>query len=232
MEHLESVTCQFEPFEITLNKLGTFGGKRRGVLWLNPSRSTRDRIDYNNKNDNNREESSKGQSPKPRLEELQRLLEDAFPSCQNQSKKGGQFVPHMTLSHFECLDDAQKAQMILEGSYPSIVAHGRVSISFLFDRIYLCERTGDNGQFLKVAQVALGNNTKDDVTQQRKHNTVQTEIFDSPSAFEGMPTTEDNWVYEERMKLKQRRRNNGRKSKGRKPPLQTEAEKEHATAPE
>ena len=170
VEQLEAVTRKFKPFQITLDRLGTFGGKRRGVLWLKPSSGTRT-------DNNDGDASAKEQSPMPRLEELQRHLEDAFPSCKEKSKKGGQFVPHMTLSHFDSLCDAKKAQLILEESYPFIVAgrqditntstnseaamemgentqHSCLPISFLCDRIYLLERRGDDGQFLRVAQIA------------------------------------------------------------------------------
>ena len=74
-------------------------------------------------------------------------------------------------------------------------------LQFKLDSIYLLQRKGDNGQFVRVAEIFLG-----------KRELPQFHIFDTSSessAFPNMPTTEEDWVYEERMKLKARRNNNG-----------------------
>jgi len=175
VQQLETATCICPPFTVKLNRFGTFGGKQRGVLWLDPESFS---IDH---------DSSTEKVDCPPLISLQQQLEEAFPSCKDQSQKGSSntFTPHMTLSHFEHLQDALEAQNLLE--LPD------KPLEFVLDRIYLLERKGDAGQFMRVAQVGLGEN-----------NSV-TQIFDPPSPFPGMPTEEEEWVHEERMKLKARR---------------------------
>merc|ERR1712060_885932 len=39
VQKLQTATIQCSPFTVTLNRFGTFGGKKRGVLWLNPNSS-------------------------------------------------------------------------------------------------------------------------------------------------------------------------------------------------
>jgi 2'-5' RNA ligase len=208
VKQLESATRRIPPFRVVLDRFGTFGGKRRGVLWLHPSSS---RIIDD-------EETSTTTTPNVEsepLQELQQCLEEAFPMCRDQSQKGdnGSFVPHMTLSHFESLQDAEKSQSSLEKFFTSILFQGGDiencdndgPLSFVLDRIYLLERKGDSGQFLRVAEIALGGND-----HQGNKPLSQTCIFDPPVPFPGMPSTEEDWVYEERMKLKKRRNNSTR----------------------
>jgi 2'-5' RNA ligase len=180
---LQSATAQCEPFTVTLNKFGTFGGKQRGVLWLNPESSPLLQPDNNNK------DSGKA-AP---LINLQQKLEEAFPMAKEQSQKGkgNSFTPHMTLSHFHNLDDALQARERLE------IPEGK-ALKFIIDRIYLLERIGDGGQFLRVAEVGLG-----------KGSLAVTRIFHPPTPFPDMPAKEEQWVYEERMKLKARRNRRG-----------------------
>lgn len=185
VQKLETATTQCQPFTVSLNKFGTFGGKKRGVLWLNPD-SFHESTETLNGNDDNR-----SLSP---LVDLQQRLESVFPSCRDQSQKGNNcFTPHMTLSHFENLDGALEAQSGLDLSDKPL--------AFTMDRIYLLERKGDGGQFLRVAEIGLGKNSR--ITQ----------VFDPPSPFPDMPTEEEEWVYNERMKLKSRR-NGGRGRRG------------------
>ena len=136
--------------------------------------------------------------------------------CADQSKKGGRFTPHMTVSHFPNLDDAIEAQRTMEASYSLDAEEDGIGdkdarFHFLLDRIYLLERKGDEGQFLRVAEIALGGgNDGCDVA-----NTSHTKIFDPPQPFPDMPQREDEWVYNERMQMKSRRKNN-RKRRGKK----------------
>lgn len=179
VEKLQTAMRQCSPFKVTLDRFGTFGGKQRGVLWLNPASSLIDEADNTTQ-----------VAP---LVSLQRRLEESFPMCKDQLEKGNGFTPHITLSHFENLDDALEGQRQLE--IPK-----NPPLEFVLDRIYLLERVGDDGQFLRVAQIGLG---QDDAASQID------EIFDPPSPFPDMPTEEAHWVHEERMKLKSRR--NGRR---------------------
>jgi 2'-5' RNA ligase len=180
LEQLHSATRQCPPFTVKLNSFGTFGGKQRGVLWLYPDSPPQHQQQQQHTDDD-----------EP-LKTLHERLEAAFPMCKDQTKQG-KFSPHMTLSHFETLDDALAAQESMELDYPNL------QLDFLLDRIYLLQRKGDDGQFLRVAEVGLG-----------PESTIQ--IFDPPQAFPHMPTEEDEWVNEERMMLKARR--NGRNGRG------------------
>lgn len=194
---LQTATTQCAPFAVTLNRFGTFGGKKRGVLWLNPNSSPLS----DDKDDNNNDDyyDDVGTGCFDPLISLQQKLEEAFPMCKDQSQKGNKnyFVPHLTLSHFENLEDALEAKETLALSTNK-------PLKFVMDRIYLLQRIGDGGQFLRVAHVALGDPSS---------SLVQTEIFDKPSPFPGMPTEEEDWVHEERMQLKARRNRRGRRSR-------------------
>lgn len=117
--------------------------------------------------------------------------------CRDQTKLG-RFSPHMTLSHFESLDEAQAAQEKLSAINLNAAS---LELTFIVDKIYLLERGGDGGQFVRVAEVGLG-----------QHSSCI--VLDNTPPFPGMPTEEEDWVHEERMKLKLRR-NYGKKRGGR-----------------
>ena len=173
-QRLRNATTNCEPFQVALDSLGTFGGKNRGVLWLYP-RSYRENDTILDK------------SYEEPLIQLQTMLEQEFPTCTEQ-RKSGQFTPHMTLSHFASLEDAQTAQAQTESWWPS-------NVTFNVNRIYLLQRKGDDGQFLRVATINLGD----------AGISTGIDIHSPPEAFPGMPTTEEDWVREERMKMKKRR---------------------------
>ena len=170
LEGLQQAASQVEPFRVTLSHLGTFGGNKRGVLWLSPETDDNDA-----------------------LHRLHHHLVEAFPICLEDTKHT-QFTPHMTLSHFERLEDALLAQQQIEADYQQLLPQ----LEFELDTIYLLRRQGDGGQFLRVADIGLG--------QQGRCVT-----WDPPLAFPNMPVTEEDWVYEERMKLKQRRNKRGKR---------------------
>jgi 2'-5' RNA ligase len=191
VQQLHSATKQCPPFTVSLNAFGTFGGKRRGVLWLYPDSSVGTTQDGN-------DDSSDEIVVLPMMD-LHKKLEEAFPMCFDLSQKagdddGGTFSPHMTLSHFENLQDAVLAQA-------DLISNGfnLDGLDFTMDRVYLLERQGDSGQFERLAEVGLG------------PDSIVT-VFESPQAFPGMPKEEVEWVYEERMKLKARR--NGGRGRG------------------
>lgn len=179
---LESTIKTITPFTVCLNTFGTFGGKKRGVLWLHPESYWKDIVP--------------SESLYPPLNHLQQCLEDAFPMCRDQSQKGdgAVFVPHMTVSHFPNLEEALQAQKRIEESYDLTEIH------FLVDRVYVLERKGDGGQFLRVAEIVLGGGggTK---------TPAVTRVFDPPEPFPAMVREEEDWVYDERMKMKSRRKN-------------------------
>lgn len=185
VDKLRNATKQCEPFGVSLDSLGTFGGKNRGVLWLYPRSSYSDDSDNFNDNDKSKQEP---------LIRLQALLEEAFPTCTDQ-RKSGHFTPHMTLSHFESLEDAQAAQSQIESWWPR-------DVSFDLSEVYLLQRKGDDGQFLRVATISLG---RDHVENDSAATSTGIVIHDPPEAFPDMPLVEEDWVREERMQLKKRR---------------------------
>jgi len=172
-QKLRNATSKCPPFQVSVDMLGTFGGKNRGVLWLYPKSYRDNDID--------------GIQDEEPLIELQAMLEEQFPTCTDQ-RKSGRFTPHMTLSHFASLEDAQNAQAQVESWWPS-------NVKFHIREIYLLQRKGDDGQFLRVATITLG-----DVA-----DSSGISIHEAPEAFPDMPTVEEDWVREERMKLKERR---------------------------
>ena len=121
----------------------------------------------------------------------------------------------MTLSHFPSLESALEAKEEIEKWW--------TSIEFDVDEIYFLKRLGDGGQFKIVATLKLGNIINDELvvveesdgTKNQEHpfndfkNII---IHDPPLAFPDMPTEEEDWVHEERMKLKARR--NGKNGGG------------------
>ena len=120
------------PFTVELSSFGTFGGKRRGILWLDP--------------DVRPKPTSSEDSP---LLELQNKLSSVFPTSSSQQTKNA-FRPHMTVGHFASIDNARQAQ--------SHIASWWQPVSFLVDRVYLLHRNPD-GPFLRVAEIGLGDTT-------------------------------------------------------------------------
>ena len=215
VEKLRSATRKIEPFQVSLNAYGTFGGKNRGVLWLFPDSQPKESTVQEHETD---EEDQTAGSSSPRtivnpapLLQLQSALEDAFPTCTDLSSKGGPFSPHMTLSHFESLEDALQAQ------YSAMERFSLDTLHFVLDRIYLLERRGDGGQFCRVAEIYLGvhhqtNNSKRVIATPDEDEQLPPWKIHSPAQpFPDMPTEEAAWVYEERMAMKERRNRKGRR---------------------
>jgi 2'-5' RNA ligase superfamily len=119
---------------------------------------------------------------------LQKILEEHFPMCTDQRKQGT-FTPHITLSHYGNINDALEAKGQMESKWEPI--------SFHVKEIYLLERKGEDGQFKVLAKIPLGLEGGDVVN-----------FYDEPSAFPGMPDHEEEWVRNERMTMKNRRKNN------------------------
>ena len=119
---------------------------------------------------------------------LQTLLENHFPTCTDQRKQGS-FTPHMTLSHYANITDALEAKGRVESEWEST--------SFHVQEIYLLQRKGDEGQFKILAKIPMGLEKDGEV-----------KLFDEPLAFPAMPKFEEEWVYNERMTMKYRRKKN------------------------
>lgn len=75
---LAPAAASVQPFSITCDSLGVFGGKRNGVLYAHPSST---------------EEVG-------RLCQLQAALQSALPFCDEQQRQGQGSTPHLTLSPF------------------------------------------------------------------------------------------------------------------------------------
>lgn len=173
LSKLRNATLHCDPFNVTLDTFGTFGGRQRGVLWLYP-KSSRD--------DDDQKQDAPTTEP---LIQMQSLLEQEFPFCTDQRKQGGSYHPHMTLSHFPSLQEAQIAQNQVETRWSTQ--------SFTCNEIHVLERKGDDGQFLRVATLGLGS----------EHGV---KVYNPPQAFPAMPTVEEDWVREERKNQKERRK--------------------------
>ncbi|KAL9186017.1 hypothetical protein ACHAXT_005255 [Thalassiosira profunda] len=124
---------------------------------------------------------------------LQRLLEEQFPMC-NDQRKAGAFRPHLTLSHYANNDSALAAKKEVELKWEPV--------SFHVPEVYLLERKGDDGQFNIVATIPLGPGS-------------QVEFHDPPMPFPAMPEAEEEWVFNERMAMKERRKKGNRRRKRR-----------------
>jgi len=180
MEGLVAACRQCEPFTVRLCDFGTFGGRNRGVLWLYPDSRASD-------------SSSDNDEP---LVRLQSLLVESFPACNDQNLKSSgnkpSFTPHMTVTHFASLDEAEVAREHWQAQWPDN------GFEFVVDTIYVLTRQGDDGQFQRVADISLGSTS-----------TAAAVVHDPPLPFGPMPTTEADWVREERMKMKERRKGGG-----------------------
>jgi len=170
-----------EPFDVTIDTFGTFGGKQRGVMWAYP------RSEYIQSTTTNND---KELEP---LHYLHRQLEVQFQMCKDQ-RKGGEFNPHMTISHYANNDDAEVAKEEIESNWKPL--------SFHVPEIYLLERKGDDGQFKIAATIPLGKGSK-------------TVYHDQALSFPAMPKEEEEWVYNERMEMKNRRKRGNKRRKRR-----------------
>lgn len=176
---LKSVASHCRPFDVVIDEFGTFGGKSRGVLWAHP-KSKYPLLSGDGDSDDNMDEQP--------LITLQKILETHFPICTDQRKQGS-FTPHITISHYANITDALEAKGRIEKNW--------VTTSFHVGEIYLLQRKGDDGQFKILASIPLGLDDGDDVI-----------INDDPEAFPGMPEYEEEWVLNERMNMKNRRKKN------------------------
>lgn len=181
---LQEVCEKNDPFEVKLNSLGCFGGKRRGVLWIYPK--SRSIISTSSSTPSTTIDDDETTEP---LIDVQQDLESAFPIT--KKKYNMTFTPHMTLTHFASLESANEAKANI--TLPS----GKDELSFVVNELYVLERKGDDGQFKIIVTIDLLN------SEIKEH--------DPPKIFPFMPTEEEEWVRAERMKLKKRRNNNSRR---------------------
>jgi 2'-5' RNA ligase len=157
IEGLLRACQQIEPFHVRLHQFGTFGNNKRGVLWLYPDSYRTEVVDVMNPN-----EDCNSHCHKAPLVQLQELLVESFPYCNDQNIKSNEgFNPHMTISHFVNHHDALEAQKQVESWWlsSSTLENGTpttTTLQFPVEYIYLLQRLGDSGQFLRVADIPLG----------------------------------------------------------------------------
>ena len=199
---LSNAAKRCEAFDVTIDTFGTFGGKQRGVLWGYPRSSF---AEHGNSNSDDIKDNEDEEEP---LITLHQLLEEQFPMCKDQ-RKGGEFNPHMTVSHYATNVDALAAKERVMSSWKSV--------NFHVPEIYLLERKGDDGQFKIAATIPLGSGGSDkDVMM----------MHDPAESFDGMPLEEEDWVYHERMEMKNRRKRGNKRRKSRKQGADSSAEEE------
>ena len=121
------------------------------------------------------------------------------------------FTPHMTVSHFSSLEEALSAKETI--TLPP--SDSNDSYQFVVDRIYLLGRNGDEGQFLRVAEIPLGSAMDGFIGIGSSGGNSPAILHDPPAPFPDMPTHEEDWVYQERMLLKSRRKSNRESNRGR-----------------
>ncbi|MEQ8465042.1 poly(A) polymerase [Coleofasciculus sp. E1-EBD-02] len=118
--------AQWQPFEVTLTSFETFKHRSSCTAWLRPV-----------------------PQPPDALYQLQVVLQQLFPQCDEQSKKSAAgFTPHLSVGQFPT---AQEAKAQLSSWHP---------VSFLVDSVALISRRGD--QPFKVRyRIHLGQGSKD-----------------------------------------------------------------------
>lgn len=77
-ERVARIARGIEPFEVSLSDFGTFDHRSSSTLWLRPDTA-----------------------PKDALLDLQAELQKAFPRCDEQSKVGERFTPHLSVGQFD-----------------------------------------------------------------------------------------------------------------------------------
>ena len=126
VEALSAAAASTSPFDVTLDALGCFGGRSRGVLFCLPS-SARDL---------------------GLLRELQTALQAAVPHCDDQQRRGV-FTPHATLAHFPSRVAAERARETLATKWEP------VSFSSV-EAVHILRRDGAGGQFERAWTLPLG----------------------------------------------------------------------------
>ena len=173
---LTEAASNIQPFRVTLNTVGTFGGRTRGVLWLDPVTS---------------EESN---NP---IYELQSCLMQALRSAPNNivfSSTHSRFRPHMTLCHYNNVMDADEKALELSSEW---ITH---PVSFDVNEIYIMERSGNNGQFCVAHTLPLGGGSDTDtVTSSSSSSSSSGIVRTATKRFPFMPLVEDAWVRELRI---------------------------------
>ena len=169
---LTEAASNIQPFRVTLNTFGTFGGRTRGVLWLDPHVVT-----------------TTEEGKEDPIYELQSCLMQALRSAPNNivfSSTHSRFRPHMTLCHYSNIMAADEKAHDLSSEW---ITH---PVTFDVNEIYIMERKGDDGQFCIAHTLPLGGASS---SSSSSSSVVRT----ATKRFPYMPLVEDEWVRELRV---------------------------------
>lgn len=109
VQAIAQAVAQLQPFEVTLTSFETFTHRSSSTAWLRPVAQ-----------------------PPDALHQLQAVLQQLFPQCDEQSKKSAAgFTPHLSVGQFPT---AQEAKAQLPSWHP---------VSFLVESVALISRRGD-----------------------------------------------------------------------------------------
>ncbi|GMI45615.1 hypothetical protein TrCOL_g3876 [Triparma columacea] len=163
-----------EPFDVSFSsdEIGVFGGPSRGVLWLRPESGGR----------------------------IEALHADIVKALNLPNLPQRPFVPHLTISHFESRDEAEKARN-------EIIAAGDEAfprLTFTCDRLAMLQRNGASGQFFCNQEFLLGGGGANS-------GEGGGGPWEMPYHYPGMPKEEFDWLPRVRGDLNARRRRNKHK---------------------
>ena len=182
-QEMSATLANVKPTTVTFDALNTFGGRSRGVLYAccsNPAETAA-------------------------LCELQAALQSALPFCSEQ-QKNGVFVPHMTLSHFACRDDAEAAKsQLLESWSPITFSTGD-------ECVHVMRRLGGSGQFERACTLRFGGCDASNEVSSRAPI-----FFEPPLRFEEMLREEEEWMRQARRDSYKRGSGGGRRGSRRRP---------------
>lgn len=143
---LERELAEIPPFRLSLPNFNTFGGAKRGVLWLEPVA----------KSISLEEETDSAQIFNDMYIHIQRALEKSdIPLSQKP------FVPHMTVCHCESREEALGKMSLVKSEYSEI--------SFEVKELLVMERRGDVGQFHIAWRIPLLGKTPDHTALTRNY---------------------------------------------------------------
>ena len=193
-EHYESILpgvqldmSAVSPFTVFLREFGVFGGRDRGVLWLDPI-AARDEIDYLKAKDSSASvwsslHSSLVESVASRMSEI----DDTSTRHTNQAKLAAKpFRPHMTMTHADSKAQAEDFGRRMQEDWSEL--------SFQVNELYVLERRGDGGQFHIAWRLPLLGSS--DPTM----DVSTTATFER---MEFMPEEEEVWVREARLSYRE-----------------------------
>eukprot|EP00614_Pseudopedinella_elastica_P005756 CAMPEP_0172589756 /NCGR_PEP_ID=MMETSP1068-20121228/8357_1 /TAXON_ID=35684 /ORGANISM="Pseudopedinella elastica, Strain CCMP716" /LENGTH=571 /DNA_ID=CAMNT_0013385405 /DNA_START=217 /DNA_END=1929 /DNA_ORIENTATION=+ len=233
---LAPAAASVKPFEVTLDALGVFGGKRRGVLYA-----------YSSDPDQTRA-----------LIELQATLQAAIPFLDHQQRNGTGFTPHLTLAHFDTRIEAEAVRSVILGEAtcsesPNSSRYDSAALSAVWapvtftvgdGAVHVMSRNGSAGQFMKAATLPLRGSGRSrsgfgfprrlskvfrrlaravlpqGVLHRFKPRSGLPEVWNPPRRFESMPEMETESIRAARKdtfrpRAKGRKRKGGRRSKPR-----------------